>query len=38
VETYAWTVLPVEWQQPDLAAGIAEELSWFRSVRREQEK
>jgi hypothetical protein len=32
VETYAWTVLPPELQQPDLAAGIAEELTWFRGV------
>jgi len=32
VETYAWTVLPPELQQPDLAAGIAEELTWFREV------
>jgi hypothetical protein len=30
VETYAWSVLPAELQQPDLAAGIAEEMSWFR--------
>ena len=30
VETYAWPVLPPELQQPDLAAGIAEELTWFR--------
>jgi hypothetical protein len=29
VETYAWNVLPAELQQPDLAAGIAEELKWF---------
>jgi hypothetical protein len=32
VETYAWTVLPPELQQPDLAAGITEELAWFRGV------
>lgn len=29
VETYAWGVLPQEFQQPDLSAGIAEELGWF---------
>lgn len=29
VETYAWGVLPPELKQPDLAAGIAEELKWF---------
>lgn len=33
VETYAWTVLPAELQQPDLAAGIAEELAWFRAAQ-----
>jgi sugar phosphate isomerase/epimerase len=32
VETYAWGVLPPELQQPDLAAGIAQEMSWFRTV------
>ncbi len=30
VETYAWGVLPAELQQPDLAAGIAQELAWFQ--------
>jgi hypothetical protein len=30
VETYAWGVLPDELQQPDLAAGIAQELTWFK--------
>ena len=29
VETYAWNVLPAEMQQPDLAAGIAQEMDWF---------
>jgi hypothetical protein len=29
VETYAWGVLPADLQQPELAAGIAQELSWF---------
>ncbi|HEV3142555.1 MAG TPA: metabolite traffic protein EboE [Gemmataceae bacterium] len=29
VETYAWNVLPTELQQPDLAAGIAQEMEWF---------
>ena len=33
VETYAWGVLPAELQQPDLAAGIAEEMAWFRELR-----
>lgn len=28
VETYAWSVLPEELQQPDLASGIAEEMRW----------
>ena len=32
VETYAWTVLPLELQQSELAAGIAEELRWFRDL------
>lgn len=32
VETYAWTVLPPELQQPDLVAGIAEELDWCRQA------
>ena len=31
VETYAWGVLPPELKQPDLAAGIAEELKWFEA-------
>jgi hypothetical protein len=30
VETYAWGVLPPELRQPDLAAGISDELVWFR--------
>jgi hypothetical protein len=30
VETYAWGVLPAELQQPELSAGIAQELSWFQ--------
>jgi hypothetical protein len=29
VETYAWSVLPPELQQPTLAAGIAQEMKWF---------
>jgi sugar phosphate isomerase/epimerase len=29
VETYAWSVLPEELQQPRLSDGIAEELRWF---------
>jgi hypothetical protein len=32
VETYAWGVLPSDLQQPDLAAGIAEELKWFERL------
>jgi hypothetical protein len=35
VETYAWGVLPPELRQPDLATGIAQEMSWFaESLRR----
>jgi len=34
VETYAWGVLPAELKQPELAAGIAEELKWFDSLLR----
>jgi hypothetical protein len=33
VETYAWGVLPGELKQPELAAGIAEELKWFETLR-----
>ena len=29
VETYAWGVLPAAMQQPDLAAGITQELRWL---------
>ncbi len=29
VETYAWNVLPEQWQFDDLAVGIAEELKWI---------
>jgi hypothetical protein len=32
VETYAWGVLPAELRQPELAAGIAEELKWFEAL------
>jgi hypothetical protein len=32
VETYAWGVLPPELQQPELAAGIAEEMRWCQSA------
>lgn len=32
VETYAWGVLPGELRQPELAAGIAEELKWFETL------
>jgi hypothetical protein len=32
VETYAWGVLPPELQQPELAAGIAEELKWLERL------
>jgi hypothetical protein len=34
VETYAWGVLPAELKQPELAAGIAEELKWFDELTR----
>jgi hypothetical protein len=37
VETYAWGVLPPELAQPDLAAGIAEELRWFEALKQENE-
>lgn len=30
VETYAWSVLPPELQQPSLADGIAAEMRWFQ--------
>ena len=30
VETYAWSVLPEDLQQPKLADGIAKEVSWLR--------
>jgi hypothetical protein len=33
VETYAWSVLPPELKQPELAAGIAEELKWLEQAR-----
>ncbi|MBI1373424.1 MAG: TIM barrel protein [Phycisphaera sp.] len=32
VETYAWGVLPKELQQPELAAGIADEIKWFDEI------
>jgi hypothetical protein len=32
VETYAWGVLPPELRQPELAAGIAQEMQWFRDA------
>jgi sugar phosphate isomerase/epimerase len=32
VETYAWGVLPAELRQPDLASGIAREMTWFRET------
>jgi hypothetical protein len=35
VETYAWGVLPTELKQPELAAGIAEELKWFERLTSE---
>jgi hypothetical protein len=38
VETYAWSVLPPELKQPELAAGIAEELKWFESLQRERDE
>jgi hypothetical protein len=33
VETYAWGVLPSELKQPELAAGIAQELKWFAALQ-----
>jgi hypothetical protein len=33
VETYAWGVLPADLKQPELAAGIAEELRWFEELQ-----
>lgn len=33
VETYAWSVLPPELKQAELAAGIAHELKWLEAVR-----
>jgi hypothetical protein len=36
VETYAWGVLPPELRQPDLAAGIAEEMRWFAEALNRQ--
>jgi sugar phosphate isomerase/epimerase len=38
VETYAWGVLPPELKQPDLAAGIAEELRWFEELVKSQSR
>ena len=32
VETYAWSVLPPELRQPNLATGIADELKWYVGV------
>ncbi len=32
VETYAWSVLPAELQQPDLAKGIANELAFAKAL------
>jgi hypothetical protein len=31
VETYAWSVLPAELRRPELADGIAAELTWFHA-------
>lgn len=31
-ETYAWGVLPAELRQPELAVGIADELTWLRAA------
>src|SRR5262249_40251875 len=36
VETYAWTVLPPELRQPELADGIAEEIRWLRTAWEEE--
>ena len=32
VETYAWNVLPEEYQRASLASGIAEEIRWFTEL------
>lgn len=32
VETYAWSVLPPELREPDLAAGIAREMAWLETA------
>ncbi len=32
VETYAWGVLPLHLREPDLARGIAREMTWFANV------
>lgn len=32
VETYAWSVLPPELRQADLAVGISDEMNWFRQT------
>ena len=32
VETYAWNVLPDQYQQASLASGIAEEIRWFNTL------
>jgi len=37
VETYAWGVLPKELQQPELATGIAAEMTWFAELLNEME-
>ncbi len=36
VETYAWGVLPPELRQPDLATGIAHEMTWFAEAWRQE--
>ena len=32
VETYAWNVLPQQYQQSSLASGIAEEIRWLNDL------
>ena len=32
VETYAWNVLPEQYQRASLASGIAEEINWFNEL------
>ena len=35
VETYAWSVLPESLQVPQIAEGIAREMTWFAALLEE---